>query len=670
MAGTTKSCTSCSDISRQIQELKQELQRMRKDQESANFKLMQNFNALSSALGLGALKGATLAATIAAIASGVSGILAIVSFWANGAYFSKLVKLAEETRKLGNDNLYANTVISNRTKEIQDRQLQYQLELEQQIGQFEYNQNVSNLKFDTLLTGITDFNGKFGRATAENFRVIQQEILKLPKQIPQFVREGLSDLRQQIPQYVREGLSDLQREIKLIPEKVANSPTIKNIPNTIRDTTREIVREVAKVPDRIGNTVNQTIYTPLSTTIKQIPQTIETQIRKITFQTTQPPKTTPTTSPQSPQLNEMEKLLRQINSNINPLLLIPASVKGLDQKINNLGGQIATLPNTPAFQNAVSTGVCNSGCIKGLGSGQGALNNKLDKLDNTLGAANAAMNATQMGLLNTINTKLGPQVTGGISGAIDTLSTKVGTLFSKTWNFFQMDRVINILTLVSSLITARQVTVDLAQLFFEVTGTVIQAMQSVIPEFLRDPEGKPMDLDLEQFFTQQIELLLIRLLGADNYKASRITWIKLNRVLTSAANVLDASRSAAQAIGNGLEVTAGLVGRFSNAAIREGLISEDSMPWSSERYEFNRYGAIGNYLNQVENLEEALDTVQQLAQIPITFVQSYTEATEATTELLKAVEGGEIAQTEEQRIDKLLTENGLGKTESELLNDS
>lgn len=133
---------------------------------------------------------------------------------------------------------------------------------------------------------------------------------------------------------------------------------------------------------------------------------------------------------------------------------------------------------------------------------------------------------------------------------------------------------------------------------------------------------------------------------------------------------MDASRSAAQAVGNGVEVTAGLVGRFSNAAIREGLISEDGMPWSAEKYDFNRFGAVGKYLQQAENLEEALETVQQLAQVPIEFTQSYTEAVQETQELIKAVEGDEIAKTEEQRIDKLITENGLNLSENQLLNDT
>ena len=642
------SCTSCSDITGQIRELKAEIQKLRRDQDEFNFRLNQNFNALSSALGLGALKGATLAATIAAIASTVSAILNVVNIWANGAYLSRILEKS-------NNAEYAATQTSIKLDE--------QRELLQRI-----DTNANDASYAATQTSIKisenfGFLQGFAQTTTQNLNVVRQDILTALSTINRIPDIIGSAVNVSMPMdAISSQISQISNQISGLGQNISQSTT-----STIRESIRELERGVAQSIDlsgiqsgikRIEDLIKNLgfdfgrIFSPINQKLDSVSKSVSDAVTSI--------NTTFTGNALSSQLAGTEQRLTEL---LTPLQLIPASVAGLKN-------QVQDLPSTNAFRTGVSAGVCNSSCIRGLGSGQQTLNNNLNNLGNALNAANAAANTAQLGLLNTINTKLGPQTAGGISGAVGNLSTKVGTLFSKTWNFFQMDRVINILTLVSSLITARQVSVDLAQLFFEVTGTVIQAMQSIIPGFLRDPDGNPLDLDMEEFFTQKIELLLISLLGEDNYKASRITWIKLNRILTSAANVLDASRSAAQAIGNGVEITAGLVGRFSNAAIREGLISEDAMPWSAERYEFNQYGAIGRYLDQAENIEEALDTVQQLAQIPITFVQSYTEATEATTELVQAVEGSEIEKAEEQRIDKLLTDNGLGLSETDLLNDS
>lgn len=260
----------------------------------------------------------------------------------------------------------------------------------------------------------------------------------------------------------------------------------------------------------------------------------------------------------------------------------------------------------------------------------------LQKLDALGQAVDLALLAEINGRTKTIDAKLGPQIpNGGIGGKLLEFFEGFKKFTNQLWDALGLDKAIQLLTLATSVHNAAMLSRDLAGTLVEVTESVIRGVSLFIPGFLRNPDGTPMELNLDDLFKQKIESFLKATLGEATYKDLSAKWKYANRILTVTSNMLDATRSMLDAATQGISTVGGWVAKIGNGMQNEGIVSDDTWPWMDEKPNFGRFGAIGRYVNQLENLEDALDTVNQLAQAPIEYQQGAIELTKERQELAK-----------------------------------
>jgi hypothetical protein len=266
------------------------------------------------------------------------------------------------------------------------------------------------------------------------------------------------------------------------------------------------------------------------------------------------------------------------------------------------------------------------------------------KLDKALERLDQAANATNLALLTRIDNKLGPQISGGVSGGlgrlltrIDKVSKLVNDKFNALWKTFGLDRIVSLLTLAASLHNAAMLSRDLGETLVETTEAILRAAQNVLPDFLKDPDGKNFNLDLEDFFSKKIEEFFKTTLGSSNYYQLKATWMKANRILATGSNMLGAMRGMQNAVTDGLEVCGGWIAQGFNGLQREGVVSDRTWPWMDESPRFKNKG-LTRFTENLDDLENAASSIQQLANSVTEFTEESKDVVEATTELKQTLD--------------------------------
>jgi hypothetical protein len=332
-------------------------------------------------------------------------------------------------------------------------------------------------------------------------------------------------------------------------------------------------------------------------------------------------------------------------------------INGLGNRLDGIEGK---LPTPEDLRAAAAEGTCRTtqpgGCstkamakaaeapTKAAEAAKNSADAANKKLDKALEKLDQAANAANLVLLNRIDTKLGPQVTGGVTGALgrqmarlDKISSLVNDKFNKLWQAFGLDRIISLLTLAASLHNAAMLSRDLGETLIETLEAILRAAQNVLPDFLKTPEGKNFDLDLEEFFGNKIKEFLKATLGTDNFYQLKATWTKANRILSTGSNMLGAMRGMQNAVTDGLEVCGGWIAQGFNGIQREGLVSDRTWPWMDESPKFKNKG-LTRFTENLDNLEDAASSIQQLANSVTEFTEESKELVEATTELKKTLD--------------------------------
>ena len=122
-----------------------------------------------------------------------------------------------------------------------------------------------------------------------------------------------------------------------------------------------------------------------------------------------------------------------------------------------------------------------------------------------------------LGLLGVINTKLGPQLKGGISGKLNR--------FTK---WLQLDRVLNILTWINTLHNAYMLSSSLGDTLFSVVDNIANF-------FFQDEEG--VDIDTKSIIGGLVDNVAKNIFGVETWKGMKTTWKQWNRIYQAAANM-------------------------------------------------------------------------------------------------------------------------------------
>ncbi|WP_414576944.1 hypothetical protein, partial [Anabaena sp. CCY 9402-a] len=297
----------------------------------------------------------------------------------------------------------------------------------------------------------------------------------------------------------------------------------------------------------------------------------------------------------------------------------------LDQIIPMLGlipGKVATTikPNlltAPQVEAATGNAICkslNGGC--GKASVDYAVNRINQQNNNNTGsvldAVNTGANAALLTGQQTILSRLGDQLPGGIGGKLSRFS-----------DWLKLDRALNLLTTAATVHNAFMLSNDIGQTLLGIISNILQLVG------LKDDNGQAFDIG--SVISSTIENFIKSMVGAENYQTITVVWAKANRIYQASVNILNAFQSLASTILTGLEMTAGKVAKIGNALRKSGEVLESAYGWMNPQPKFNR---VTQFL---ENLQNGASTIQMVTQAPLDIINATTELTTATTELTNAI---------------------------------
>lgn len=190
-----------------------------------------------------------------------------------------------------------------------------------------------------------------------------------------------------------------------------------------------------------------------------------------------------------------------------------------------------------------------------------------------------------------------------------------------------VDRTINLLTLASAIHNSVMLSRELGSTLTEALSNILTAVG------IKDAEGNAFDLN--DVFGKQLEALIKSIIGVENYTTYKQIWIKSNRILTTASNLLDSIKSQHSAIMQGVEVVANVTSELSNAAKSEGLFNDDLLDFQPNNHDFNTPFSKSQQI--LQNLNEAGEQINQLASAVIEGQEASAEISKNWTEMNTAI---------------------------------
>lgn len=253
-----------------------------------------------------------------------------------------------------------------------------------------------------------------------------------------------------------------------------------------------------------------------------------------------------------------------------------------------------------------------------------------------------AFNTVQMA---SVQSKLGPQIGGGLSGAAQRLITSVNNItktiansFEKTWKFLKLDRILNVLIFAASIHNAAMLSSSLGSTLLDVTSSVLAAIG------LKDANGTPFDLG--EFFGKQFEELIKGIVGAEAYEGNKKKWNAANRIITSAANLLGSIQSMMNNVFEALEIIGGWIAKMANGMKFDGLVSDNIFPWFNTNPNFK--SPVFRAMEKLNNLDDAASQIYQISTNVVDFRESAENLEQQKVELRKAMTDYQVAETAAQ----------------------
>ena len=294
---------------------------------------------------------------------------------------------------------------------------------------------------------------------------------------------------------------------------------------------------------------------------------------------------------------------------IPPLLaLIPRNTANLINpnipNINQIGQAVRTnTPSTCRFSEAPIYDAANK------------VNNHstaLDVVQTGLITANTGIVTNINNTVNTINIKLGEQLTGGIAGKL-----------VNGFKWLQLDRALAVLTFAATVQNHLMLSRDIGT-------TLLGAFSNVLSLIgLKDDNGQAFDLG--SVINSSIENIIKGIVGAENYATLSEAWAKANRIYQATTNVINSFQNISNTILSGMELIGSYTGKIGNALKKSGEVLETAYGWMNPQPKFNRV------TQTLQNLQNGASTIQQVTQAPLDVINAVTELQNANTELVKAI---------------------------------
>ncbi|MDZ8023586.1 MAG: hypothetical protein RMX97_02655 [Nostoc sp. DedQUE11] len=335
------------------------------------------------------------------------------------------------------------------------------------------------------------------------------------------------------------------------------------------------------------------------------------------------------------RLKDQEKVnsaaLPKLDEIINRLPFIPALTAAAIRP---------DIPTIPQIENAAATGTCRTtqpgGCMRrALDDSIANINQNTNNRINALDVVNTGANGALLMGQQTILTRLGDQLPGGIGGKL--------TRFSQ---WLQLDRALNLLIFAATVHNAFQLTNDIGMTLGSAFSNILQVIG------IKDDSGNAVDVG--QIINSTVENLVKAIVGEQNYTTISTAWAKANRIYQSTTNAINSFTNIGHTILDGLENLGSMEGKIGNALRAWGAVGEKAYEWFNPNPNYH-----SRILRFFQNSQQGASTILQVTQVPIDVTEALTEFSESTTEMVKAIKEDpnttngigtpEAAQVKEQR---------------------
>lgn len=321
-------------------------------------------------------------------------------------------------------------------------------------------------------------------------------------------------------------------------------------------------------------------------------------------------------------------------------LLIPLGALGV------LLTQVAQRTTPQAIGDAVEPRIAPAVCstTQPGGCSSNAMNNAANQGgQNMLNVLGAGAQGAEVGLLNVMNNKLGPQMPGGISSGMGRLS-----------KFLGIDRIFNILNFLVLLHNASMLTSSLKVTLLEMLSSIGNATG-----LLETPEGE--NVDLNSVLNGGIEKGIVALVGAEAWASMKLAWRKYNPIYRAAANSLSSIGNMFSSIGNGIEVIGERTGKLGNALMSARVVPENAYNHMSERMNVHT-NKFMTFQTKTGSVTDFVEVINEVAETVIEGQESHNES-KKSTDAFKL----ELAKLDKKKVPSADVENEAIKKEAEVI---
>ncbi|MEL6605354.1 MAG: hypothetical protein AAFP20_19245 [Cyanobacteria bacterium J06614_10] len=173
--------------------------------------------------------------------------------------------------------------------------------------------------------------------------------------------------------------------------------------------------------------------------------------------------------------------------------------------------------------------------------------------------------------------------------------------FAETaWEATRLNKLINLLTLISVIHNAGMLSRDLGETIGDLTSNMLATVG------IKDEKGSP--LDINQLVGTSVENFVKSVVGEQVYENTSQAWLKSSRIVSAASQIAYTVRSINDTSKDVLEWTAENTGKIGNALKRWGVVGERAYPWMSERVK-----AQDTYRRKFERFTQGLESLEDTA---------------------------------------------------------
>ncbi|OUC15640.1 MAG: hypothetical protein B0A82_05805 [Alkalinema sp. CACIAM 70d] len=209
--------------------------------------------------------------------------------------------------------------------------------------------------------------------------------------------------------------------------------------------------------------------------------------------------------------------------------------------------------------------------------------------------------------------------------------------------------ILQTVELITTLHNAAMLSRNLASTLGDATSTVLTAVGR-LTGFVDAEQA----IDVNQILQETTDEFMKRALGDDVWNGTKQNWIKANRIISTASNIVWSVRSMADSAQQIAEWTAENTGRIGNALKRFGVVGERAYPWMAERVNAQTVWQqkFQRVRDNLENLDDAASSLTSVAGEVINIQDEFQQLNQQKADFQKALEDAQPKPPTENKPNK------------------